>query len=175
MKYFFDTEFIEDGKTIDLLSIGMIAEDGRELYLCNQDAKLDKADEWVIWNVYPYLPLKHSDWWYWNARKIDVDNQAKPDSLVVPHYEIRDRVRKFVGDDKLAEFWAYYADYDWIVLCQLFGRMVDLPAGWPMFCMDLKQLAVSLGARLPQQTSVQHHALDDAKWVRDTYFFLRGL
>lgn len=29
MKFWFDTEFIEDGKTIDLLSIGVIAEDGR--------------------------------------------------------------------------------------------------------------------------------------------------
>lgn len=26
MRYFFDTEFIEDGKTIDLISIGMVAD-----------------------------------------------------------------------------------------------------------------------------------------------------
>jgi hypothetical protein len=29
MKYFYGTEFIEDGKTIDLISIGIVAEDGR--------------------------------------------------------------------------------------------------------------------------------------------------
>ncbi len=33
MRYWYDTEFIEDGKTIDLISIGIVAEDGRELYL----------------------------------------------------------------------------------------------------------------------------------------------
>lgn len=32
MKYFLDTEFHEDGKTIDLISIGIVAEDGREYY-----------------------------------------------------------------------------------------------------------------------------------------------
>jgi hypothetical protein len=30
MRYWLDTEFIEDGKTIDLISIGIVAEDGRE-------------------------------------------------------------------------------------------------------------------------------------------------
>lgn len=35
MRYFFDTEFYEDGKTIDLVSIGIVAEDGRELYAVN--------------------------------------------------------------------------------------------------------------------------------------------
>lgn len=33
MRYFIDTEFIEKPNTIDLISIAIIAEDGRELYL----------------------------------------------------------------------------------------------------------------------------------------------
>src|SRR4051812_11038169 len=32
MKYFYDTEFLEDGQTIELISIGIVAEDGREYY-----------------------------------------------------------------------------------------------------------------------------------------------
>ena len=32
MKIFFDTEFIEDGKTIDLLSIGAVRDDGETYY-----------------------------------------------------------------------------------------------------------------------------------------------
>ena len=32
MRYFYDTEFLEDGETIDLISIGIVAEDGREYY-----------------------------------------------------------------------------------------------------------------------------------------------
>ena len=32
MRYFYDTEFIENGRTIELISIGVVAEDGREFY-----------------------------------------------------------------------------------------------------------------------------------------------
>lgn len=32
MKYFFDIEFLEDGRTIELISIGIVAEDGSEYY-----------------------------------------------------------------------------------------------------------------------------------------------
>lgn len=150
-RFFFDTEFIEDGKTIDLLSIGVVAEDGTEFYRENGEADLSRAAPWVQTNVLPYLHGRG-----------------------VRRWRIASDLIKFVNaDDDPPEFWAYYADYDWVVLCQLFGTMVDLPAGWPMFCMDLKQLAVSLGdPPLPAQTSTEHHALADARWVRDTYLHL---
>ncbi|MBA3574969.1 MAG: 3'-5' exoribonuclease, partial [Pseudonocardiales bacterium] len=32
MRFFYDCEFIEDGLTIDLVSIGVVDEDGREFY-----------------------------------------------------------------------------------------------------------------------------------------------
>jgi hypothetical protein len=51
MKYFYDTEFIEDGKTIELLSIGIVSEDGRKLYCESNEADLSKADDWVKKNV----------------------------------------------------------------------------------------------------------------------------
>jgi hypothetical protein len=43
----------------------------------------------------------------------------------------------FKHDD--VQFYAYYADYDWVVFCQLFGKMIDLPNGFPRYCNDLKQ------------------------------------
>jgi hypothetical protein len=38
-------------------------------------------------------------------------------------------------------FCGYYSDYDWVVFCWLFGKMMDLPtsSGFPMYCYDLKQ------------------------------------
>ncbi len=32
MRYFYDCEFIEDGRTIELVSIGVVDENGREFY-----------------------------------------------------------------------------------------------------------------------------------------------
>ncbi|HET7322728.1 MAG TPA: hypothetical protein VFJ06_00160 [Halococcus sp.] len=32
VRFFYDTEFIDNGRIIDLISIGVVAEDGREFY-----------------------------------------------------------------------------------------------------------------------------------------------
>lgn len=37
------------------------------------------------------------------------------------------------------QFYGYFADYDWVALCWLFGKMIDLPKGFPWYCYDLKQ------------------------------------
>jgi len=55
MKFWLDTEFIEDGKTIDLLSIGIVREDGQEYYAVSLDADWSKAGDWVKENVLPHL------------------------------------------------------------------------------------------------------------------------
>ena len=152
MKIFFDTEFIEDGKTIDLISIGMVREDGACLYFENSECDRSRADPWVVENVFPHLQ----------------------------NHPIRSATRKQIAEYVIAfagaapEFWAYYADYDWVVLCQLFGRMIDLPKGWPMYCRDVKQLCDSLGGpKLPKQEGVEHNALADAVWTKQAYEFLK--
>lgn len=163
MRFFFDTEFMEDGKTIELLSIGMVSQDGREYYAVSRDADWSKASEWVQKNVLPMLDR----------------NETKPLA------QIRHELLLFVGEIPMdphtgkfirPEFWAYYASYDWVALCQLFGRMIDLPEGWPMFVRDVKQLAEELGdPRLPAQKKGAHHALSDAIWCKKAWEFLRAL
>lgn len=148
MKIFLDTEFIEDGKTIDLISVGMIDATGtRKLYLVSSDFDETKANDWVKENVLTHIP---------------------PTQKRRTREEIRDFILDYVGSEK-PEFWGYYADYDWVVLCQLFGRMIDLPKDWPFYCNDLKQLFNAKGYRAPPQTGTEHHALADAEWVRQQY------
>ncbi len=150
MKIWFDTEFIENGKTIDLLSIGMIKENGDKLYLENNEADLSKGSDWVQHNVIISL-----NWLQYGKSR---DYIAK-------------EIKEFAGSEP--EFWAYYADYDWVVLCQLFGTMMDLPEGWPMYCRDVKQFCDSIGnPKLPMQISTEHHALADAIWTKQTWEFL---
>lgn len=156
MKFWFDTEFIEDGSTIDLISIGIVADDGREYQAQSADVDLNRVyeDEWLRKNV---------------LSSLDVDLGRKPKN------SIASEVLGFVGADN-PEFWAYYADYDWVVICQLFGRMVDLPKGWPMYCHDIKQLCDSWGnPQLPEQASGHHNALADARWNKKAWDFLESL
>jgi len=150
VRYWFDTEFIEDGKTIDLLSIGIVSEDERELYLEISETDWSKASQWVKDNVLVNL-----------GRGPTVGKE-----------EARLRVLDFIRGDK-PEFWAYYADYDWVALCQLFGTMMDLPKGFPMYCRDIKQWCDQLGnPKLPKQNKGEHHALADAKWNKKAWVFL---
>ena len=57
MKYFIDTEFIERGHEfpVTLLSIGIVAEDGREFYMESLTADHSTASDWVKDNVLPHL------------------------------------------------------------------------------------------------------------------------
>ena len=43
MKYFIDTEFVETVGHIELISIGIVAEDGREYYAVHTEADLKDA------------------------------------------------------------------------------------------------------------------------------------
>lgn len=38
------------------------------------------------------------------------------------------------------ELYGYYSAYDHVVFCWLFGRMIDLPKGFPMYSKDMKQI-----------------------------------
>jgi len=153
MKIWFDTEFIEDGKTIDMISIGMVREDGQTFYAESAECDHDLASPWVKENVLVHLQGGRFDW----SRR-----------------EIAAAIVAFAGEKP--EFWAYYADYDWVVLCQLFGTMMQLPEGWPMYCRDVKQLCDSIGnPKLPEQSTTEHHALADAKWTKEAWEFLCNL
>lgn len=153
MRYFIDTEFIESGLSypLILLSIGIVAEDGREFYAVNEDAPLELASDWVRANVIPHL----------GGPKVGIT-------------KIGPGIIHWMTDLK-PEFWGYYADYDWVVFCQLFGTMMDLPKGWPMYCRDLKQWCDMLGnPKLPAQTSTEHNALADARWNVEVWKFLEA-
>jgi hypothetical protein len=159
MRYFVDTEFIEDGKTIDLISIGIVDEDGREFYSINHDCNFEKASDWVKTNVLNHLEPCKCTPDYWN-----------PNCAWAKRLEIRIRLKDFIGDDPRPEFWGYYCDYDWVAICQLFGTMMDLPKGWPYFMYDLRQWLNHIGAGfVSQPDDMPHHALSDARWIAKTY------
>ena len=96
MKYFYDTEFLEGtqkkrwwniGKqkpTIDLISIGIVCEDGREYYAVNKDFNLKEA-----WNRYDEKIQHFSG---------DMRNQF-PNGIKYKEYWIRENVLKPIFND----------------------------------------------------------------------------
>ena len=153
MKYWIDTEFIERPYTIDLISIGIVAEDGREFYAESSEVDWSKARHWTLENVRPQL-------------------SGKGMSLEDIGYSVRD----FIEPDKHPVFWGYFPAYDWVVFTWLFGGMNDLPFSFPQLCLDIKQWAIELGEPgLPQQIGARHHALADARWTKEAWGFLASL
>lgn len=195
MKYFLDTEFLEGTQkkfigrtkpTIDLISIGIVAEDGREYYAISSEFNLKEAwnryqtrtgqgdrnniesrEYWIRENVlfpifkeyYREVHGAHMPPFTYGAMKTIIDETG------LTREEIAHQVLCFVHkhiikkyDDHLAfadeivesaytlhkeephEFYGYYADYDWVVFCWIFGNMMKLPSGFPMYCNDLKQM-----------------------------------
>ncbi len=175
-RYFYDTEFLEDGKTVELISIGIVADDGREYYAVNRDApwKRIKKHEWLMANVVPSLPQPHGDWINHMPKKWPIDFHHP---AVKDRGDIANEVADFLRADgpiepSDRELWAYYGAYDHVVLCQLWGPMIMLPEGLPMFSHDVMQLAA--GRKLPEQPDGVHNALADARHVKTMYAALTG-
>ncbi len=175
MKYFIDTEFHEFKKkpfigkaidTIELISIGLVSNDGREYYAISKDFDVKTAweNEWLRENVIQHLftayigvpqrmDFARVDTYKEFKKGIEVfgksNKQIAEDifEFVNPKVESNteswtkhlNKFRTLAAENQNLQFYGYYSDYDWVVFCWLFGRMIDLPMGFPMYCIDLKQ------------------------------------
>lgn len=184
MKFFLDCEFIENGITIDLLSIALVCEDGRELYRQNSEAQFLKASDWVWRNVFPHLlHFNMKGERSCNRRQGTLETHfshacGAQDCPWRSKSEIRDDIKDFINiaKDGKPEIWGYYSAYDWVAFCQLFGAMIDLPKGYPMFCRDIIQETKRLGnPQLPKLENGEHSALLDARWNKQVFDFLQTL
>lgn len=173
-RYYYDLEFLEDGRTIDPISIGIAADDGREYYAIHAEA------DWTRASAHPFLPdnvLKHlpGEWAMHRTAGIYARPEFRPDRRhkdVKVREQIAEEVAAFLTakstDWQDNELWAYYAAFDHVALSWLWGPMVELPPGIPMWTNDLQQVIHGLHqagveVRKPAQTD-EHHALADARW-----------
>lgn len=163
----YDTEFIEDRSTIDLISIGMVDDAGHEFYAVNRDAPWKRISKhaWLPTNVVPHLPRLHGDARMFAPRR----NYCAIDWThpnVLSKERIRDGVQRFLLSryEPVTELWADFAAYDHVVLAQLFGTMMDLPDGVPMFTHELQQLWEDSGRPAKPGQTDEHDALADARY-----------
>jgi hypothetical protein len=147
VRYWFDTEFIDDCERLVLISIGVVAEDGRTYYAQSTAFEQAWVGDWVRDNVMPHLDPPGAPCWKSPAR-------------------IAEDLRSFVCR-RGAEFWAYYASHDWVLLSRLFGGLGDRPPGWPLRCRDVAEwAALDPQAPRPPEPRPAHHALADAQWAK---------
>lgn len=197
MKYWLDCEFLDTGTTIDLVSIGIVCEDGRELYLQSCEFNIDKASPWVREHVIMHLSLcpsvltnpgyslgtvygamaQHS------RGQCTFEDPAK--GIIGGQTDCPWRTRTQIKNELLAfmdikqygtpEWIMWCGGYDYVAICQLFGTMMDLPECWPHSITDLQYLldqdSVS-DEDLPPQEGTAHNALSDARHIKTIWEWL---
>ena len=147
MRYFYDLEFGDTATVVSLVSVGVVAEDGREYYAVSSEFNPLEVHPWVVENVLPQLP---------------------PAATWKPRAQIAADLEEFFGDEPV--WWAWYGAYDHVALCQLWGAMPALPRAFPRFTLDVRQLWEHLGRPpLPVQETGLHDALADARHVAVKY------
>lgn len=176
MRYYYDCEFHEDGKTIDFISIGILAEDGRRFYAVANDFDTRRVaqNNWLMKNVMDSIDHEQFITYDWEGKPAVRDIYVT-DTAARPKSEIGRQIAYFVGGDREAEFWAWYSAYDHVCLAQLFGRMIDLPDMIPMVTHDIQTLVKLAGVEpkdVPKQPAGHHNALADAMWNKVRYDYL---
>lgn len=179
-RYFLDTEFVEDGYTIELISIGLTCPERQEsLYLQSSEFDYSHAvsNEFVREHVLTQL-VECPGGFDRVAHRSNPSGCKTEGCSWANREQIAERVLAFFEIERYGkpEIWGYFADYDWVVFCQLWGKMAELPGGLPYYCRDIKQFADLLGnPTLPTQIGGEHNALADAKWNVTAYDYLTGI
>jgi hypothetical protein len=145
---YFDFEFLNVGNNTEPISLGAVDQNGKEFYV---EFEFDHTGitPWILENVMTKL-----------------SSTTKPVKQAVGARMFEKWVDSVRGGT-VPNFWAYFAAYDWVCLCNLYGGMMGLPRGWPQNCLDLQQRFAGLGypaeikAKPPAQA---HNALVDAQW-----------
>jgi len=152
--FFMDTEFIDTGKVIQLVSIGIVSSNGAEYYAESSEFDPLLADDWVKTNVLDKL-----------------EGNAKP------LRQIGDEIITFVESNlnvsERPRFWGYYSAWDWFLFCRAVsptGQLLDMPAHWPNRCSDLAQsMEDKMYSCFMPKNDDAHNALSDAHWTKKLY------
>jgi len=190
-KYFMDCEFIEDGHTIDLISIGIVCEDGREYYAQSVEFDRHAASRWVLENVFPHLAM--CPWTVPNkvlsgTYYIDAELRSHKKGQCVDQHrglvhncpwrtreQLKRDIQVFFNPSDGIELWGWCAGYDWVAFCQLFGTMMDVPKGYPHYVHEFQQVLDERGIsdeELPKQEDGLHNALADARHLKKLWGYI---
>ena len=121
MRIFFDTEFTGLHRHTTLISIGLVAENGQEFYAEFTDYDEGQVDDWLKENVINKLHLTLHE----NVELTigAMDFNIKGNKRLVTMY-LDQWLRNF---GQPLEMWSDVLAWDWVLFCQLWGRVVGLP------------------------------------------------
>ena len=173
MNLFLDTEFTGLHQQATLISLALVAENGRAFYAEFTDYDASQCDDWVQQHV-----LAHTRWlrepdptpgrWQEYALTLCLGDRAG----------VRLAVEDWLGQFNRLEIWADCPAWDWVLFCELFGGAFGLPEHIYYLPFDLVTLfkvrklepdadrEAFVGWSRPDESAgeeVRHNALYDAR------------
>jgi len=174
MNIFFDTEFTGLHKGTTLISIGMVAEDGREFYAELTDFDKSQVNQWLIDNVINHLSLHP-------LGKPNTSAVLPSDRYCGNKSRIASDLRRWLeGFGEPLQLVADVNAYDWVLFCNLFGTAFDIPKCVSPAPVDINQMIAAYLKISPAEAfnvdreamanlsyeGEKHNALWDAKVCR---------
>jgi hypothetical protein len=186
MKVFFDTEFTGLHQNTTLISIGLVAEDGRTFYAEANDYDNEQVDSWLQNNVLAHLSLEPSS--APGLPLVTFDNENNKWMTVWgSKQQIGAALRLWLGQfDSVEKFepvemWSDCLAYDWVLFCELFGGAFCIPGNVYYIPFDLSTLFKINGIdpdvnreEFAGMDGAKHNALHDAKVIKACYEKLAG-
>ena len=182
MKLFFDTEFTKLSKDAELISLGIVSEDGDVFYAEFSDYDKSKLDPWIIENVIKnlsYSPgdsdINVPDYFYYGSRKF-----------------IKAKLLDWLSKFNRIQFVSDVCHYDFVFLIDLlFGEALNMPSNFSPICHDIntdiaKYLEISErhAFNISRESLLENHnifvsgkkhnALYDAHVIRELYKLTGG-
>jgi hypothetical protein len=180
-KIFFDTEFTGLHKGTTLISVGLIAENGKMFYAELTDYSKEQLNPWLAENVIANLKFNESVNF---VREQGDSTEAKGDKKT-----IRKALRKWLEQFTDVQFVSDVGHYDFILLIDLLGESAfDLPRNCCPTCIDINQdiarvkkvsnkeaFDISRESLVSNIDGDKHNALYDAKVLAAIYKSLLDL
>lgn len=134
MNLYFDTEFTGLHKDTTLVSIGIVAENGKRFYAEFADYDENQCDDWIRENVLKRTILGENDTL---AKRLGEDNDTTVilGSKLDIRYELGEWLKQF---DNI-QFVSDVSHYDFVLMIDIFGTAFDLPKHVSAACHDINQ------------------------------------
>ena len=186
MEVFFDTEFTGLHQNTTLISIGLVAKDGRTFYAEFNDYDKSQINAWLDENVIANLlmkpPQKGEDEYYTKSRfKRNIPlTQASCVQMRGSTKEIRKELETWLNEIGKVEMWSDCLAYDWVLFNQMWGNAFNLPANIYYIPFDICSLfkIAGIDPDINRETFVgmeknpdciKHNALWDAQIIKACY------
>lgn len=179
MNIYFDTEFTGLYKDTDIISMGLVSEDGKELYLEFKGINVAKQDKWIRDNVLAHTVLYGDA--YWGDIVSNVMNYHAGTKE-----ELRGVLLNWLRQFDSVQLVSDVCHFDFVLFIDIFGSAFDLPKNVSPACHDINQdIARTYGVNdaiafeLSREQIIEdmeehidghkHNALYDAKVIKALY------